>query len=86
MISNEKVLFKIKEQLEEAMKSVHDEQKMLRHISNIKLLTELFIDEHENERKDSETEQPSLKTSQVSNTPNVSPNVVDQDGTSIFDF
>ena len=59
---------------------------MLRHIANIKLLTELFLEEDRLERKVEEIQQTSQKISQILATPNVTPKIEEKDGTSIFDF
>lgn len=86
MISKEVVLNKMMKELQAAMKAANNDKEMLKHISNLKLLAELFLDENEKENSDEHIQQPSLSTNQISSTPSISPKVDDQDGTSIFDF
>jgi len=83
VVSSETVINKMQEELNRA-KEAKQHSKMMDHISKIKLLSELLLDEHDKANRH-EQEEPSKKeqlTEKIISTHTAK----ELDGTSIFDF
>ena len=82
VISSETVIKKMQGEIEKAIKTKNHDQ-MIDHISKIKLLSELILDE--NKSKQGTGEKELILKTQISK--ELPPNTTTvQDGTSIFDF
>lgn len=83
MISNEVVLNKMLKELQAALQKSDNDAAVLEHITNIRLLTDLFLDDkHKPEDFQREITASTATSNQISQQA-VSP---EKDGTSIFDF
>ena len=91
MVSSEVGLNKMMKELQAAMQATNNEKVMLEHIANIRLLTDLFIEENQ-------TKEPVMKENVITKQEEIDNNqsnlsvtnkiarLTDDDGTSIFDF
>lgn len=90
VVSSETVIIKMMEEIQKAKKAVHHQTEMIEHISNVKLLSELLLEEHDNskeiEQKESNREETLLKHKQIPSEFSSTNTINDEDGTSIFDF
>jgi len=90
VVSSETVINKMMDEINAAGKSIHNKKEMIEHISNIKLLSELLLDEYENKDKGFTEEKPNQNTlmtdTHVKSKFTPTHKIDDKDGTSIFDF
>src|SRR5690625_2100946 len=89
VISSESVIQKMLNEIQKANKVVHQPDVMIDHISKVKLLSELLLEEHQRnmnvQQKDSLETVTSLNQ-QNQSTEYISTESTNEDGTSIFDF
>ncbi|MEI3604265.1 DUF5327 family protein [Pseudogracilibacillus sp. SE30717A] len=85
VVSSETIINKMQKELEQAKKT-SDEQEKREHISKIKLLCELLLEENKDTNIQTTKEQRTFVADPVNNDISVTPSVNDDDGTSIFDF
>lgn len=86
-VSNETVINKMIQQLEKAKRSIHDEAIVVDHISKVKLLAELILEEYVEKS-------PTIKQEKLNYIPmeknyvdnKIAVKTVEEDETSIFDF
>jgi len=87
-VSNEKIINKMMEEIQMAKDTVQHQPKMMSHISKVKLLSELLLDEDEGEQRMSPDVHSTNAVQSEQVISNNSPNhrIEELDGTSIFDF
>lgn len=86
-VSNETVINKMIQQLEKAKMSIHDEAIVVDHISKVKLLAELILEDCVEKSPTIKQEKPNyipMEKNYVDN--KIAVKTVEEDETSIFDF
>ncbi|MFD2130751.1 DUF5327 family protein [Pseudogracilibacillus auburnensis] len=85
-ISKDTVINKMMEELQAAKNSMHNNLEVINHISKVKLLSELILDEYEGEHQPKINEVTTLNNEQKSAEGQTATKHIPDDQSSIFDF